>query len=223
MGAGEEGNWPGEHPPLELWPFFLVIMGDRSQLCDCRPFHYSLEVLGMAVWELSIEKQLLTEYWLNVYHCDVATQAEAKTVADAIVEAEQAITMGIVTFNKMRIRQVSSAPGPGTVYPIGSNGTLPQSPYLPLFNVCRIDFAVPVGRPSRKYIKQPIAMSSVSNGQFQPSALTFFQTEYCTPILSIPGICASDGQPFLNAAPIPAVGMRQLRRGTRKKSTPIIP
>lgn len=175
------------------------------------------------VWEISIEKQLGTEYWINVYHADVATQAEAKQVGDEIVGVERGVSQLQIGFTKMRVRQVSEIAGPGTVYPIGLTGTAENQSYLPLFNVVRVDFAVPVGRPSRKYLKLPTPAASVVNGSFGPTTVAYFNSNYVTPLLAIPGICASDGQELLSGAAQSAVGMRQLRRGTRKKSTPIIP
>lgn len=173
-------------------------------------------------WEIAIEKQLGSEYWINVYHADVASQAEARAVGDEIVGVERGVTMQQVGFTKMRVRQVSELAAPGTVYPIGLPGAMADSIYLPLFVVARIDIAVPVGRPDRKFLKSPMPASLVANGNLTGPAIALYNANYCTPLLAIEGISDRSGQEYLSAAVSPAAGMRQLRRGTRKKSTPII-
>jgi hypothetical protein len=122
----------------------------------------------------------------------------------------------------MRVRQVSELSGPGTVYPIGLNGTFAVVTSLPLFVVVRFDFAVGVGRPSRKYIKMPVPTAWPSGNVFLPAALTQANSLYSTPIIAVEGISASDGQEFISCSANPAVGMRQLRRGSKKRETPVL-
>lgn len=175
------------------------------------------------VWELAIEKSLGSEYWLNVYHADVATQLEARNTALAVVNIERSVHSTQVAFTKMRIRNLSPLGQPGTVYPIGLTGQLGATTYLPLFVVARCDIAVPVGRPDRKFLKFPISVSNVENGNFTSTALAFWQANYCDAIIALTELSDRTGQPYLEAGINPAVGMRQLRRGSRKKTTPIIP
>lgn len=174
------------------------------------------------VWELSIQKQLGTEYWINVYHADVPAQDDARATALAVVNIERAVHSTDVLFVNFRVRNISPIAGPGTVYPVGLVGQLGAASYLPLFNVARCDIAVPVGRPDRKYLKFPISNVNVTNGRFTQAALDFWQANYCDAIIALTALSDRSGQPYLSASINPAVGMRQLRRGTRKKSTPII-
>lgn len=174
------------------------------------------------VWEIAIEKVLGNEYWINVYHADVVSQAEAKTVGDEIVGVERGVHQIQVGFTKMRVRQVSEIAGPGTVYPIGLPGAVANSIYLPLFVVARVDIAVGTGRPDRKYLKTPFPASLVENGMLTGPAIAFYNSQYCTPLLAIEDISDRSGQPYISAAVSPAVGMRQLRRGSRKRTTPVI-
>ena len=174
------------------------------------------------VWEIAIEKSLGTEYWINVYHADVVTQAEAKQVGDEIVGVERGVTQIQVGFTKMRVRQISEIAQAGTVYPIGLPGAMADSIYLPLFVVARIDIAVPSGRPDRKFIKSPAPASLVTNGMWSAPAQNLYNGSYCTPLLAVENICDRSGQPYLSAAVSPVVGMRQLRRGSRKRTQPVI-
>ena len=177
----------------------------------------------MALWEVSIQKQLGSEYWINVYHCEAADQPAARVVAEEIVGVERAVTMDNVSFVNFRIRQASVLGAPGTVYPIGLTGLVATTVYMPLFVVARFDFAVPVGRPSRKFLKPPVATTIISNGTFTTAGQTFYNNTYADGLLAISELRANDGQSFLSIRVNPTVGMRQLRRGSRKRTTPIIP
>lgn len=177
----------------------------------------------MAVWEISIEKQLGGEYWINVYHGDVADQAAAQALGFQIATIESSVHQSTVTFTKYRVRQVGQLAGPGTVYPLGFPGTNGAADSLPLFCVQRVDFAVPVGRPSRKYLKLPVFEAAQSNGTFSQDHLTSINNSYSTPLLNLDGLSSNDGQTFVAIAANPVVGMRQLRRGSRKRTTPVIP
>lgn len=177
----------------------------------------------MALFEVAIQKQLGSEYWLNCYHVDVADRPAARAAGLEIANVESNVHSSAVTFVNYRIRQVSQLAEAGSTYPLGFTGTQSAYSYLSLFNVARVDFAVPVGRPSRKYLKLPVGAGSVNNGVFIPAFITFVQTQYCGLILGVEGICDNNGQTFEVANVNPTVGMRQLRRGTRKRETPIIP
>jgi len=118
---------------------------------------------------------------------------------------------------------VSTLAQAGTVYPISANGSRTVSNYLPLYCVARFDFAVASGRPSRKYMRMPIPREWNTNGQFETTTIPQMNAAYSTPLLAVDGICDNSGQPFLSGGVIATIGMRQLRRGSRKRTTPIIP
>lgn len=177
----------------------------------------------MALWEISIQKNIGSEYWINVYHASVPDQAGAVDVANQVIAIERGAHMVAVSFVNFRVRQVDVLAQAGTVYPIGLTGQVGNTPYLPLFVVARVDFAVYTGRPSRKYMKFPISGSAVDNGNFTTAALGFYNTNYAEALEGVANLCDNNEQPFLSIKVNPTVGMRQLRRGSRKKETPIIP
>jgi len=176
------------------------------------------------LWQVDIQKRLGTEYWTNIYHCGRSNLAAAQAFADTIVVMERQLHMTDVVFVSYR---VSPFPGPseGTVTPLGVFGLQTQADYLPLFNVLRVDFPVTSGRPSRKYYRMPMAEANQVNGALTPAALTGFQA-IVEPFITDPnasGWCDIDGQLITGIRIAPNVGMRQLRRGSKRRLQPVIP
>ena len=178
---------------------------------------------GGPLWQIDIQKRLAGEYWTNVYHCVASTPASAQFVADELVTLERGIHMGNVEFVSYRF---AAFPGPseGTVIPIGAFGNGAIASFLPLFNVMRVDFPATSGRPSRKYYRQPVAEANQENGVWIPTALAGFQANFtnfaATPVSS--QLVDVDGQLLQEGRISPSVGMRQLRRGSKRRLQPII-
>jgi hypothetical protein len=178
----------------------------------------------MPWWQIDVQKQLGTEFWTNVYHCAEANQAAAKLVAEAIINMERRMHRVSVSFTSYR---VAPYPGPseGTIIPIGLPGILAGTLHLPLFNVLRVDFPAPTGRPSRKYYRLPLGEDDQTDGFInEPTRLTF--QSFVDDFFALPiadNIIDVDGQVLDRGVVMKAVGMRQLRRGSRRKLEPVIP
>jgi hypothetical protein len=176
----------------------------------------------MAVWQVDIQKQLGTEYWTNVYHVNVPSQAAAVTEAQTIIYAERQLSMDNVTFVNYRVRPFPAGGTPGTVYPIGQAGLSASADYLPLWNTVNVIFTVGQGRPSRKYLKLPIPEVAQSNGIISSTYLASWGTAYSAALEGMANLCDSQGNPFLDVGILVNVGMRQLRRGSKRKLLPVI-
>lgn len=174
-------------------------------------------------WQIDIQKRLGTEFWTNVWHVARSTQAAAQTAASAIVELERGLHTTDVEFTSYR---VAPFPGPaeGTIIPIGLTGVQNAVNYIPLFNVMRVDFPAPTGRPSRKYWRLPVSEVMIENGVFTPAMVTAYQSNIDSYFASpgSAGLIDVDGQLLVSGRVIPSVGMRQLRRGSRRRLQPII-
>lgn len=174
------------------------------------------------LWQIDIQKSNETEFWTNVYHCDRASFSEAKDTALAIVAAEKTIHTQHVQFVSMRIRAYPSGGQQGTVFQLDGTGAVGASEFLPLFNVARVTFSVEQGRPSRKYYRLPVGEGEQQYGVWTPSKITFLNN-LLTAMLNIPGLCDESGNEFVGISLVPQVGMRQLRRGSKRRAAPVIP
>lgn len=181
----------------------------------------------MSVYQIDIEKSYSpttgsTVYWTNVYHVEAASLASAITSGQSIVTLEKTIHTTATSFTKMRTRQAGTTGNTGTITPLTGTGSRSNTGPLPLFNVFRIDFGVVSGRPSRKYIRGPVITGDNTSGAVTTSTVTTIQNSYVTPLLNMGVLCDPQGQAFVNGTVWPFVGMRQLRRGSKRKATPVI-
>lgn len=169
---------------------------------------------------ITIEKfaPSLGEYWTNIYW-HPGSLAEAGVAAAAIAEAERSRTWNGVTFTKWRVDDgVQNTDNFATTI-MNTLGEIVMPDPMPLFVVARIDFTVAGnGRPSRKYLRAVLDEAKVSGMKISADAVANL-TAYAGEVGST-GVCDVDGQDIVGGACNPNVGMRQLRRGSKKKATP---
>jgi hypothetical protein len=178
----------------------------------------------MPLWKVDVEKLFGAEYWTNRYIVDAPDIDTAGSKAAAIAQIERTVHRDLVTFTRWRVDDgvkdtdvfmITTMNVPGQ-YAAGA------FPWLPLFNVAVVDFAVTLGRPSRKYLRLPLLEEDVHNGQLIAGVITHLNTNYVNPLVMLEGYVDVDGQNILSGAVKPAVGMRQLRRGSKRKAQPVI-
>lgn len=176
----------------------------------------------MAIWQIVTEKQLGTEYWVNDWYVSAPDQLTAQGHAADIIALEALAYMDIITITKFRVRRADLPGSQGTVFQVGTQGIRPAQAYLPLFNVVRLDLTVTTGRPGRKYMKMPIAEGWQENGVLTTAYLNDVNTTLAQPLLALGVLTQADGDVVQSIAASPIVGMRQLRRGSRKRTQPVI-
>lgn len=170
---------------------------------------------------LEIEKVLNGEYWVNRYFLSTSLGDSASAAAD-ILEVERDIHYTPITFTKMSMRTVAegdfdyvtavlNVPGLNS---IGAGDTV-----LPLFNVVRVDLGAATGRPSRKYYRGCLTKAGISGMDIASATLTALLSA-TAPLPSVAALCDPQGTDLVSRAVFPLVAMRQLRRGSKKKSTP---
>lgn len=178
----------------------------------------------MPIFKVDIEKQLGTEFWTNVYYVDTASLTDAHTVGAEIVVAERSIHRNDVLFTKYRTSDMVPGTDQFITEPLNVYGALAvASPHLALFNVLRVDLGVGIGRPSRKYLRGVLLEGDVSFNDIEAGSLALFQTDYADDLELIEELVDIDGQPIIDCTVYPKVAMRQLRRGSRRSTTPVIP
>lgn len=179
------------------------------------------------LWSCDIEKSLEGEIWTNRYILNTPDLPSARIAAQSIVNAEQNVHADIVNFLRFRVSDLT----PGTdVYSIvdinevgevNTSELVPNS-HLPLFNVVRVDFTVEAGRPSRKYLRCPVFEEWQANGVLAQPTIDFFNINYVGAMTAIQAFVDVDGQAIIGGSVSARVGMRQLRRGSKRRGTPIL-
>lgn len=176
---------------------------------------------GSGLWIADIEKLLQGEYWTNRYIIEAADMAAALTAANTIVGAERAIHYDNVLFTRYR---VSDGVAETDVYQVTNvnlfgSQALGSDHMLPLFNVLRIDFnTAGGGRPSRKYLRGCLTEPNVNFNAIASALVTAVNSGYVSTLVGLASFVDIDGQQITSGAAYPFVGMRQLRRGSKRKT-----
>lgn len=178
----------------------------------------------MPLFKVDIEKLYQTEYWTNVYYVEADDVASAHVVGAEIAEIERQITDTDVTFTKYRTSDVLPLTDVFITTPLNVPGLRANDAVLlPLFNVLRADLQTAIGRPSRKYLRGVLTEDSIAFNDVIPAMVTAMNTLYAEPLEGVEELRDVDGQTIDNVTINPKVGMRQLRRGSRRSVTPIVP
>lgn len=184
----------------------------------------------MPLYQIDIEKKLGDEYWTNVYYVERDDLAAANTDAGFIAGAEANMHLVSVQFTKARIRSAIQGDEIYVTRPLNFLGTrsLENNPLLPLFNVIRVDFAAVSGRPSRKFYRACLLAGHLTGVGNLTNAIILTAQGAVDGLFGaggMPGVPLRDvdGQALTSASVFQAVGMRQLRRGSKRRTTPVLP
>ena len=173
-------------------------------------------------WRVTVEKVLSGEFWTNRYILSSASLADAYSAAlDTIIPAERAVTSNYVTFVKVRVDDMVPNTDNYQTGILNMQGLRNVTgDLMPLYVVARVDFTVNASSPSRKYLRGVLYENDVT-GPLQVSAgtQTVINDAYVAPMVALASFVDVDGQDIVGGATNPNVGMRQLRRGSKKKLT----
>lgn len=187
----------------------------------------------MALYQIDIEKRATAgahtgEYWTNRYIVDAADLDAADTEASYITGIEEAIHGTNVLFTKRSTRDMNPATDIYRTTPLNQAGTYGgtgmNTDLLPAMLCVRVDFAVAVGRPSRKFYHLLLGEAAQSNGQWATQVLYDINTNMGLFFAGSghPNLVDPDGQPLTSGAALPIITVHQFRRGSKRKLQPII-
>lgn len=163
----------------------------------------------MSLWKLTIKKAVntggLAYKWSNTYFAEAATATEALSTAASIwINGERLFHNQLAFAYEFYVNNTADPPFTpgtvGTVLPEVRRGIRPANlvdvpQVMPAFNVLRVDFPVPVSRPSRKFYRIPLLETDVTSQQITVDLAEDVQ-EGVNYIASLPAIRDPDGQPF---------------------------
>lgn len=174
--------------------------------------------------KVDVEKYYEGEYWTNRYHIVGSDLVAALVQANRIVGVEKLIHVPGVLFTKYRVSDITPGTDSYISVPINENGQGQADTPLPLFNVVRVLFHPTMGRPGFKLYRGCLTENDIANGRITASALAnlldkidaFLDGEGAI------GLTDLEGDTYNTVTIDPRVSMRQLRRGTRRRTTPIL-
>jgi len=176
----------------------------------------------MAVFKVDIQTNYYGTFITNSYHVEAANLLTASNNGVAIANIQKTLIPSSVVIDT--IRASTDALGDEVFYTraVVIPGTRSGGgDALPTFCRWRVDMSIGFRRPLRKFLLEPTETDTTGGG-FSNAALAFIQTAYCDPLVALGYVCGPDGTVINSAACNQRVGMRQLRRGSRRRTTPII-
>lgn len=177
----------------------------------------------MALYQVDIQKSWQNEFWTNRYYIEVDSLELGLGIATEIVAIERAVHISVVRFDKYRVSDTVEGTENYIIVPLGAPGLRESTEAaIPLFNVARIDFPAGTGRPSRKYLRLPIQRSEVNGNMFENNFINFVNQNYGVPMGDLDGFVDPQGTALGTGQCSPNVGMRQLRRGSKRKTKSIL-
>jgi hypothetical protein len=170
------------------------------------------------ITQLVINKRRGNEEWANVYHVFGADAASLQTGINGVITMERAQADANTEFVNYVVRPFPG-PGEGTATPIGLVGLNPATEMLPGFCVQRVDFPAPTGRPSRKYYRYTLTPGDTDHDLILAARHTQIQGQYEADFAALPAnfLVDVDGQVLGPPRLARQVGMRQLKRGSKRK------
>lgn len=175
------------------------------------------------LFKIDMQYLYQTEYWTNVFYVDVADYGAAQS---AVIDLAEVLKTGIqnsVSIDKARITPAPFTRDTFRDVVLGISGTGGATQPAPLFNVVRWQFAKPVGRAINMYFRGGVTPSNIGPDQEFTEAAQTFNNALLAAIFDLPvQFVSRAGTVYTTATAAPKVGMRQLRRGSRRKTTPVI-
>lgn len=178
----------------------------------------------MPLFQVDIQKELGGEFWTNRYTVNATDMNVAIDIGGEITALERAVHLAAVTFERYRV----SVPGEeNDMYSI----TLVEQPglitvtaaILPLFCAVRVDFGTQFGRPGRKYLRGCLDEAQVVGSVLETATRGAVGTLYADELIGAGYVTSPSGALFLSASVKSPIAMRQLRRGSRRRTEPILP
>lgn len=177
------------------------------------------------VVKLDIQKYRQGLYWTNRWLLDLASPGDvSQAMVLAVASVEQNFHATSVTIVSARVSDMVEGTDNFYIYPLNLVGGISDGgDPLPGYVTFRADMGVGPGRPLRKYWRTYVGESQIVGGVWAPAYVANAQTLLEGLMISVPTICDPQGNQWTSVAVKSNLQMRQLRRGTRKPLTPVIP
>lgn len=183
----------------------------------------------MALFKIDVQKTDGLVFWSNRYFVDSPDLGLAhSTGTDIIATVEADIHNTQVTIEKVRTSTVTPGDNIFLSTVVGLAGTFgTDSVPMPLFNVVRVDLTVGLGRPGRKFYRLYWGTNRVVAGfKWAATDISSITAAIDTMRVNADGagtpIVDEGGELWTDAFGFQPIAMRQLRRGSRRPSEPII-
>lgn len=178
----------------------------------------------MPVFKVDIQKSRGGIFWTNRYLVETATLSAAAETIEPIFEAEQLFHALDCQFVSGRASDNVPANDQFIIVPLSGGGAITVSGNpLPGFNCVRVDFSTGIGRPCRKYYRTYVGEAEAAGYTWALDYYNIVSGAMLDLLANVPQLCDPGGEILSSQATQVPIQMRQLRRGSKRKVTPVIP
>lgn len=176
----------------------------------------------MPVFQVDVQTRAGAIYISNMYHVVASSLEDARSQALSIIDIQRATLPTFWNITAFRVATPAPDDNQFVSEPVAIPGTRTIGQAMPPFVRFRVDFRQGFRRPCRKFLIG-VAESDSDGDTFAPATIEYIRNNYINPILDVPGLvlCGPDGSLISGGDLSPNVGMRQLRRASKRK-TPVI-
>jgi hypothetical protein len=176
----------------------------------------------MGVFQVDIQTDYYGEFISNRYFVDEPGLAEAAAIGVAIANLHAKLLPPSVKIDAIRASTPAPADNQFFTSPVNIPGTrAATSQTMPEFCRYRVDFQIGYRRPLRKFLLVPFEEDS-EGSSFTGGAVARVINDYINPLIALASVCSAEGLPVINGSLNARIGMRQLRRGSKRRLQPII-
>ena len=184
----------------------------------------------MPLFKVDTEKSYGSEFWTNRYIVEAGSIENAQEGGLIIIEQEREFHRTFINFTKLRVSTFTPNDDVFIITPYNADGNLVASSggVLPLFNVMRVDLAVEgFGRPSRKFYRTGLMAGDVTldftvTGDAINTVVPAVEEMISQLQFNSSPLVDVDGQAITSAVSFGLIAMRQLRRGSRRRTEPVL-
>lgn len=180
----------------------------------------------MPLFIVDIQKKLAGFYWTNTYIVEAADIAGARDQARDIVEAERIFHSARITFDKFRVSTITKGDDAYISVPLDQTGRFmaDQVP-LPPFCTVNVLFETGANRPGRKYYRTLARNGDITADFKWTQNYINVVTQALGNLLGGGSVILLDrgGDPIQTFVVQDAIGMHQMRRGSKRRARPVIP
>lgn len=165
------------------------------------------------------------ETWTNRYLTDMPVgDAGAQALATSLANIHRSIMYSNFTLTRVRHATLAEGDDQYRIYNINAAGQVAGAglPMMPLWCVVRVDFPAGLGRPSRKYLRGCLAEGNIEGSTLNATTITLITGNYAEDIAALSNIVDPQGEDLETGVVNNFMAMRQLRRGSKRKGTPVL-
>lgn len=176
----------------------------------------------MAVFQIDVQTRAGAIYISNMYHVVAVDLSDARDQALTIIDIQRATLPTFWSITAFRVATPQEADNQFVSEPVAIPGTRSIGQAMPPFVRFRVDFRQGFRRPGRKFLIG-VAEADSDGDTFTQDAIDYIRNNYVNPLLDAPGLvlCGPAGSLFVGGDLNKTVGMRQLRRASKRKK-PVI-